>query len=70
MLSCTIDRLTLNSAGGSSALDELFAQAEVKRTFCGQRSPILAATPEREAPPPPPREAKHALKLRGHVQQR
>ncbi|MGA8616315.1 MAG: hypothetical protein WB760_32400 [Xanthobacteraceae bacterium] len=45
MLSCTIDRLTVNSAGGNSALDELFAQAEIKRTFCGQRSPILAATP-------------------------
>jgi hypothetical protein len=71
MLSCTIDRLTLNSAGGSSALDELFAQAEIERTFCGQRSPILAATPEREAPaPPPPREAKHIPKLRGHIQQR
>jgi hypothetical protein len=70
MLSCTIDRLTLNSAGGSSALDALFAQAEVKRTFCGQRSPILAATPEREPPAPPPREIKHSAKLRGHVQQR
>ena len=68
MLSCTIDRLTLNSAGGSLALDELFAHAEVKRTFCGQRSPILAATPEREAPAPPPREARHSAKLRGHIQ--
>jgi hypothetical protein len=70
MLSCTIDRLTLNSAGGSSALDELFAQAEIKRTFCGQRSPILAATPGREAPAPAPGEAKRSAKLRGHVQQR
>jgi hypothetical protein len=70
MLSCTIDRLTLNSAGGSLALDELFAQAEVRRTFCGQRSPILAATPGREAPAPPPREIKHSAKLRGHMQQR
>ena len=70
MLSCTIDRLTINSAGGNSALDELFAQAEIKRTFCGQRSPILAATPEREAPAPTPREPKHSAKLHGHIQQR
>jgi hypothetical protein len=70
MLSCTIDRLTLNSAGGSLALDELFAQAEVKRTFCGQRSPILAATPGREPPASPPREIKHSVKLHGHMQQR
>jgi hypothetical protein len=66
LLSCTIDRLTINSAGGNSALDELFAQAEIKRTFCGQRSPIFAATPGREVPAPPPREAKHTPKLRGH----
>ncbi len=70
MLGCTIDRLTINSAGGNSALDELFAQAEVKRTFCGQRSPILAATPGREAPAPAPREIKHSAKLRGHIQPR
>jgi len=70
MLSCTIDRLTINSAGGNSALDELFAQAEVKRTFCGQRSPILAATPGREAPALAPREIKHSAKLRGHIQPR
>jgi hypothetical protein len=70
MLSCTIDRLTINSAGGSSALDELFAQAEVRRTFCGQRSPILAATPGREAPAPAPREIKHGAKVRGHIQPR
>jgi hypothetical protein len=70
MLSCTIDRLTINSAGGNSALDELFAQAEVKRTFCGQRSSILAATPGREAPAPAPSEVKHSAKLQGHIQPR
>jgi hypothetical protein len=70
MLSCTINRLTINSAGGSSALEELFAQAEIKRTLCGQRSPILAATPEREAPAAAPHEPKHSAKLRGHTQQR
>ena len=45
---CALDRLTILSAGGDPALDKMFANAELKRTFCGQRSPILAATPERE----------------------
>jgi hypothetical protein len=70
MLSCTIDRLTINSAGGNSALDELFARAEINRTFCGQRSPILAATPERETAAPAPREEKHSARLRGRTRQR
>ena len=48
-LVCVLDRLTIISAGGDQDLAELFAHAEVKRTFCGQRSPILAATPEHEA---------------------
>ncbi len=46
-LACAIDRLTILSAGGDSKVAELFARAEVRRTFCGQRNPILAATPER-----------------------
>lgn len=46
-LACAIDRLTILSAGGDGKVAELFAHAEVKRTFCGQRNPILAATPER-----------------------
>ena len=46
-LACVLDRLTILSAGGDAKVDELFARAEVKRTFCGQRNPILAATPER-----------------------
>ncbi len=46
-LTCALDRLTMLSAGGDAKLAGLFARAEVKRTFCGQRSPILAATPER-----------------------
>ncbi len=49
-LACVLDRLTILSAGGDSRLDALFARAEVRRTFCGQRNPILAATPERAAP--------------------
>jgi hypothetical protein len=27
----------------------LFAQAELRRSFCGQRSPLLAATPQHHA---------------------
>jgi hypothetical protein len=46
MVACLLDRLTL--VNGDAKLHEMFARAEVKRTFCGQRSPILAATPERE----------------------
>jgi hypothetical protein len=46
-LACALDRLSIISAGGDDKLAELFAGAELKRTYCGQRSPILAATPER-----------------------
>jgi hypothetical protein len=45
-VACLLDRLTL--VNGDAELAEMFARAEVKRTFCGQRNPILAATPERE----------------------
>ena len=45
-VACLLDRLTL--VNGDAKLAEMFARAEVKRTFCGQRNPILAATPERE----------------------
>lgn len=47
-LACVLDRLTMVSAGGDTDLAGVFAQAELNRTFCGQRNPILAATPERE----------------------
>jgi hypothetical protein len=72
-LACTLDRLTMLSAGGDAKFAGLFANAEIKRTFCGQRSPILAATPEREAPlTTAPRNAKNAqgVKLRGHLLER
>ena len=46
-LACMLDRLTILSAGGDPRLDVLFAHAEVKRTFCGRRNPIFAATTER-----------------------
>jgi hypothetical protein len=68
VLACALDRLTMLSAGGDVALAMLFANAEVKRTFCGQRSPILAATPEHAVQPPLPRNATFgALKLRGRL---
>ena len=72
VLACALDRLTLLTAGGDPALAMLFANAEVKRTFCGQRSPILAATPEHVEPAPLSRTAKavikfSVLKLRGSL---
>ncbi len=65
-LACALDRLTILSAGGDATLAGLFARAELKRTFCGQRNPILAATPERDVPVPIPR----SIKLRARAPQR
>ncbi len=65
-LACALDRLTIISAGGDPKLAELFARAELKRTFCGQRNPILAATPERRERIAPQQTAK----LRGHIRVR
>jgi len=45
-LACALDRLTLMAAGSEPKVGALFAQAERNRTFCGQRDPILAATPK------------------------
>jgi len=68
VLGCAIDRLTILSAGGDRALDRLFAEAELKRSFCGARSPILAATPEHETRLTAPLSAKlGGLKLRGSL---
>lgn len=53
-LACALDRLTMLSAGGDPKVGALFARAELQRTFCGERNPILAATPEREVPVPIP----------------
>ena len=60
MVACLLDRLTLMN--GDAKLAEMFARAEVKRTFCGQRNPILAATPEREE-----QSAKLKSALRGRL---
>jgi hypothetical protein len=59
-VACLLDRLTL--VNGDAKLAEMFARAEVKRTFCGQRNPILAATPQREEQP-----AKLRSALRGRM---
>ncbi len=59
-LACALDRLTILSAGSDPKLGALFARAELKRTFCGERNPILAATPERDVPVPIP----HRVRLR------
>jgi len=46
MLACALDRLTLLAAGSEPKVGALFAQAERNRSFCGQREPLLAATPK------------------------
>lgn len=45
-LSCALDRLTLLSAGSDPKVAAVFAQAELNRSYCGQRDPLLAATPK------------------------
>jgi hypothetical protein len=47
MLACALDRLSLLAAGGEPKLSALFARAELKRSFCGQNSVFVAATPKR-----------------------
>jgi hypothetical protein len=60
-LRCMLDRLTLLSSGSDRNVAEVFARAEVNRKFCGQRDPLMYATPKR------PGSAENAapLKLRG-----
>jgi hypothetical protein len=45
-LACALDRLALLSAGSEPKVGAIFAQAELNRSFCGQRDPLLAATPK------------------------
>ncbi len=61
-IACALDRFTLLAAGSDPKVGALFARAELKRTFCGQRNPLLAATPKRPVPQHPP-----AVKLRGRI---
>jgi hypothetical protein len=44
---CALDRLTLLSAASEPKIGALFARAELKRSFCGQNSVFVAATPKR-----------------------
>lgn len=68
-VACMLDRLTIVVA--DNALDAFFARAELKRTFCGQRSPILAATPEHEPGlAAPVRVSLKSLQLRGRLSTR
>jgi hypothetical protein len=48
-LACALDRLTLLAAGSEPKVGALFAQAELNRSFCGQRNPLLAPTPKHRA---------------------
>lgn len=66
LLACALDRLSLNSAGSDTRLAALFARAELKRNFCGQKSPFLYATPKREGWMAASSEAK----LRGRLGER
>jgi hypothetical protein len=45
-LACALDRFSLLSAGNEPKFGALFAQAELHRSFCGQRSMLLAPTPK------------------------
>ena len=65
-LACALDRLTLLSAGGDEKLAEVFARAEIRRTFCGERNPLLAPTPERrqQAAAAPAAKPRSPLRLR------
>ena len=45
-LSCALDRLTLLYAGSEPKVGTLFAHAELNRSYCGQRDPLMTATPK------------------------
>jgi hypothetical protein len=47
MIACALDRLILLAAGSEPKIGALFAQAELKRTFCGANNVFVAATPKR-----------------------
>ncbi len=68
-LNCALDRLTILSAGSDPKVGALFARAELKRTFCGERNPILAATPERDVLVPIPRRVRFTGRFRPRVPQ-
>jgi hypothetical protein len=48
-LACALDRLALLAAGSEPKVGALFAQAELNRSYCGQRSPLMMPTPKHRA---------------------
>ena len=46
-ISCALDRLSLLSAASDPEITRLFAHAELRRNFCGQRDAPIYATPKR-----------------------
>jgi hypothetical protein len=54
LVACALDRLTLLAAGSEPKVRELFARAELRRNFCGQRSHLMAPTPKLGPGAPPP----------------
>lgn len=65
-VACMLDKLTLLSAGSDPDIARYFAQAEIRRNFCGQRDPLLYATPRRDYPANP----APAVGLRGQMTSR
>jgi hypothetical protein len=63
-VACALDRLTLLAAGSEPSIGELFARADLKRNFCGQRSILFSPTPKL-GPSAPPTASKP--KLRGRL---
>lgn len=46
-ISCALDRLSLVSAASDPEITRLFAHAELRRGFCGQRDSLMYAMPKR-----------------------
>jgi hypothetical protein len=65
-IACALDQLTLLAAGGDARLAGLFARADQKRTFCGDKRPSLSTAPKRTDWLDVPAEPK----LRGRVAMR
>jgi hypothetical protein len=64
LAACALDRLTLVAAGSEPKVRELFARAELKRNFCGQRSHLLTPTPRLGPSAPPPEIKRGRVALR------
>jgi hypothetical protein len=45
-IACALDQLTVLTAGGDARLAGLFARADQKRTFCGDKRPSLSTVPK------------------------